>query len=92
MTTAGQKHVLVVDDSKFVRTTFKSILSATFAVREEADGEAAWEALTANPGIVMVFTDLDMPRLNGFGLLQRIRTSQEARIKELPVVIISGNE
>jgi diguanylate cyclase (GGDEF)-like protein len=92
VTTAGQKHVLVVDDSKFVRTTFKSILSATFAVREEADGEAAWEALTANPGIVMVFTDLDMPRLNGFGLLQRIRTSQEARIKELPVVIISGNE
>ncbi len=94
MTTAGvpQKRVLVVDDSKFVRTTFKSILSTTFAVREEADGEAAWEALAADPAIVMVFTDLDMPRLNGFGLLQRIRTSQEARIKELPVVIISGNE
>ena len=94
MTAAGvtQKRVLVVDDSKFVRTTFKSILSTTFAVREEADGEAAWEALTGDPAIVMVFTDLDMPRLNGFGLLQRIRTSQEARIKELPVVIISGNE
>jgi diguanylate cyclase (GGDEF)-like protein len=94
VTTAGvpQKRVLVVDDSKFVRTTFKSILSTAFAVREEADGEAAWEALTGDPAIVMVFTDLDMPRLNGFGLLQRIRTSQEARIKELPVVIISGNE
>ncbi len=94
MATAGvpQKRVLVVDDSKFVRTTFKSILSTAFAVREEADGEAAWEALTTDPAIVMVFTDLDMPRLNGFGLLQRIRTSQEARIKELPVVIISGNE
>ena len=94
MTAAGvtQKRVLVVDDSKFVRTTFRSILSTAFAVREEADGEAAWEALSADPAIVMVFTDLDMPRLNGFGLLQRIRTSPEARIKELPVVIISGNE
>lgn len=94
MTTAGvpQKRVLVVDDSKFVRTTFKSILSTAFAVREEADGEAAWDAVTADPSIVMVFTDLDMPRLNGFGLLQRIRAAADARIREMPVVIISGNE
>jgi diguanylate cyclase (GGDEF)-like protein len=87
-----QKRVLVVDDSKFVRTTFKSILSASFTVREEADGEAAWDAVASDPAIVMVFTDLDMPRLNGFGLLERIRSAGEARIRELPVVVISGNE
>lgn len=94
MSTAGvtQKRVLVVDDSKFVRTTFKSILSASFAVREEADGEAAWDAVASDPTIVMVFTDLDMPRLNGFGLLERIRSAGEPRIRELPVVVISGNE
>ena len=86
------KRVLVVDDSKFVRTTFRSILSASFEVREEADGEAAWDAVAADPAIVMVFTDLDMPRLNGFGLLERIRSAGEARIRELPVVVISGNE
>jgi diguanylate cyclase (GGDEF)-like protein len=92
--TAGvpQKGVLVVDDSKFVRTTFKSILSTSFAVREEADGEAAWQTLSNDPSIVMVFTDLDMPRLNGFGLLQRIRSATDPRIKEMPVAIISGNE
>jgi diguanylate cyclase (GGDEF)-like protein len=87
-----QKRVLVVDDSKFVRTTFRSILSTQFAVREEADGEAAWDAVASDPSIVMVFTDLDMPRLNGFGLLQRIRGAGEARIREMPVVVISGNE
>lgn len=94
MATAGvpQKRVLVVDDSKFVRTTFKSILSTAFAVREEVDGEAAWDAVASDPSIVMVFTDLDMPRLNGFGLLQRIRSAGEARIREIPVVVISGNE
>lgn len=94
MATAGvpQKRVLVVDDSRFVRTTFRSILSTAFAVREEADGEAAWDAVASDPSIVMVFTDLDMPRLNGFGLLQRIRSAGEARIRELPVVVISGNE
>jgi two-component system, cell cycle response regulator len=92
--TAGvpQKRVLVVDDSKFVRTTFASILKAAFAVREEVDGEAAWSVVAGDPSIVMVFTDLDMPKLSGFELLARIRRSSEARIRELPVVIISGNE
>jgi two-component system cell cycle response regulator len=87
-----QKRVLVVDDSRFVRTTFAGILKASFDVREEADGEAAWRALDSDPSIVMVFTDLDMPKLDGFGLLTRIRGSAERRIKELPVVVISGNE
>ena len=40
----------------------------------------------------MVFTDLDMPKLDGFGLLGRMRKSDDARIKALPVVVISGNE
>ena len=87
-----QKRVLVVDDSKFVRTTFASILKASFAVREEADGEAAWHAVESDPSLVMVFTDLDMPKLDGFGLLSRIRASTERRIKQLPVVVISGHE
>jgi PleD family two-component response regulator len=48
-TALPQKRVLVVDDSKFVRTTFANILSASFAVREEADGEAAWLAIETDP-------------------------------------------
>jgi two-component system, cell cycle response regulator len=87
-----QRRVLVVDDSKFVRTTFASILKASFAVREEADGEAAWNAIESDPSLVMVFTDLDMPKLDGFGLLSRIRASSERRIKQMPVVVISGHE
>jgi diguanylate cyclase (GGDEF)-like protein len=87
-----QNRVLLVDYSKFVRTTFKGILGASFTVLEEADGEAAWQALSRDPAIVMVFTDLDMPKLNGFGLLARIRGAAEARIRELPVVVISGAE
>ena len=84
--------MLVVDDSKFVRTTFATILRGAFDVREEADGEAAWAASESDPSIAMVFTDLDMPKLNGFGLLARMRTAKDARIRELPVVIISGAE
>lgn len=87
-----QKRVLIVDDSKFVRTTFSKILSDGFAVSEAADGEAAWQTITADPSIVAVFTDLDMPKLDGFTLLARIRGSSEPRIRELPVVVISGHQ
>jgi len=83
---------LVVDDSRFVRTTFTHILKVQFSVSEASDGEAAWTMIKSDPSIVMVFTDLDMPKLNGFGLLERMRKSDDPRIKALPVVVISGNE
>jgi CheY-like chemotaxis protein len=45
-----------------------------------------------NPSIVAVFTDLDMPRLDGFDLLARIRGSRDAHVRSLPVVVISGHD
>jgi diguanylate cyclase (GGDEF)-like protein len=87
-----QRTVLLVDDSRFVRATFKRILEANFHVREEADGEAGWSAVESDKSVVMVFTDLSMPKLDGFGLLGRIRGSGDARVKALPVVVISGEE
>jgi two-component system cell cycle response regulator len=95
MATAGdipEKRVLIVDDSKFVRTTFNRILSVSFAVREVADGEAGWQAIETDPSIVMVVSDLDMPKLDGFGLLERVRSAKDPRIRELPIIVISGNQ
>jgi diguanylate cyclase (GGDEF)-like protein len=87
-----EKKVLIVDDSKFVRTTFNRILSSSFEVREVADGEAGWQAIETDPSIVMVVSDIDMPKLDGFGLLERVRGSQDGRIKAMPIIIISGNQ
>jgi len=88
----AERTVLVVDDSRFVRTTLKHIINGAVAVREEADGEAAWQALQNDDSIVMVFSDIDMPRLNGYGLIERIRKSPQPRIRELPVVVFSGSD
>lgn len=87
-----EKRVLIVDDSKFVRTTFNRILSGAFAVKECADGEAGWREIETDPDIVMVVSDIDMPKLDGYGLLERIRGSSDPRIKSLPIIIISGNQ
>jgi two-component system cell cycle response regulator len=87
-----EKKVLIVDDSKFVRTTFNRILSTSFAVREVPNGEDGWAAIESDPSIVMVVSDIDMPKLDGYGLLERVRGSKDERIKALPIVIISGNQ
>ncbi len=84
--------ILVVDDSRLMRHAIKKILAEDFTLMEGVDGEDGWERLLAEPTVQVVFTDLSMPGLDGFGLLQRIRGSEDARIRELPVIVITGNE
>jgi diguanylate cyclase (GGDEF)-like protein len=84
--------VLIIDDSKFVRTTFRRILQSDFEVREEPDGEAGWNAVSTDPSVALVFCDISMPRLDGFGVLGRIRGAKDERVRHLPVIIISGDE
>ncbi|MCL1861069.1 MAG: response regulator [Proteobacteria bacterium] len=84
--------ILIIDDSRMVRASLIKQIRHRFQIREEVDGEAGWETLLIDPSIRIVLTDLGMPRLDGFGLLERIRGSKVQRIQELPVVIISGDE
>ena len=89
---AAKQRVLIVDDSRIVRTTIARLIRATFDVREEANGEAGWKAISTDPSIVVVFSDIQMPELDGFGLLERIRKSEDSRVKGMPVIVISGDE
>lgn len=84
--------ILVVDDSRIVRATVKKHLSTQFDIIEEGDGEAGWARLAADPSILVVMSDLSMPKLDGFGLLARIRKSADLRIRQTPVIVISGEE
>src|ERR1043165_1580635 len=80
--------VLIVDDSKMVRTAISRVIRDTFEVREEIDGEGGWNAIDGDSQIVAVISDIQMPVLDGFGLLERIRSSTVSRIRELPVIMI----
>ena len=53
-----KQRVLVVDDSKIVRTTIARLIRKSFDVREEANGEAGWQAIATDPAIVVVFSDI----------------------------------
>src|SRR5690606_8222502 len=90
--TEALPRILVVDDSRMVRSSIVKHIRGRFEVREEGDGEAAWEALLVDPAVQLVLTDIGMPRLDGYGLLERIRSAKVARVRSLPVLIISGDE
>lgn len=84
--------VLIIDDSRMVRALLSKHLQGHYEVLEAGDGEAGWLALMAEPRVKVVISDLSMPKLDGYELLARIRASDVTRIREIPVMMISGSE
>ena len=65
--------LLVVDDEKNLRLVIQKELSRQgHEVEPAEDGEAAWEQLEAKDFDV-ILCDINMPRLDGIGLLRRVR-------------------
>jgi len=89
---ALKPRILIADDSRIVRATLIKHIQGMFDFREALDGEQAWEALLLDPSIRVVISDLTMPKLDGYGLLKRIRSSKISRIRNMPVVVVSGSD
>lgn len=69
-------HFLVVDDDSESRETVVEYLKSLGhpKVTEAADGTEAMRALERDPSINFIISDWDMPLMNGFTLLQRLKT------------------
>jgi len=84
------RKILLVEDSLIAREVEKSIFeSIGFTVDTAIDGLDALEKLESG-SYDMVVTDLEMPRLDGFGLVRRIRN--QSKYEDLPLMIISTRE
>jgi two-component system, chemotaxis family, sensor histidine kinase and response regulator WspE len=82
-----RKRILVVDDSITVRELERQLLQARgFAVDVAVDGMDGWNAIRGTP-YDLVVTDVDMPRMDGIGLVSLIKADPTRR--ETPVVIVS---
>jgi two-component system chemotaxis response regulator CheY len=56
---------------------------------EANNGQDAWDAIERDPSISVVITDIEMPIMNGWKLLERIRGS--VQFKDIPVLVITGS-
>jgi two-component system chemotaxis sensor kinase CheA len=87
---AGAKagSILVAEDSITSRTLLKNILeSAGYRVETSVDGADAFAKLRSGE-FDLVVSDVDMPRMNGFGLTAKIRGDK--RYAELPVILVTA--
>jgi two-component system chemotaxis response regulator CheY len=80
------KRVLTVDDSATVRQVVKFTLSdAGYEVVEAVDGKDALTKLSSP--VNLVITDLNMPNLDGIGLIRSVRANPA--LKGLPIVMLT---
>ncbi|MEE1656133.1 response regulator [Microvirga sp. CF3062] len=82
--------ILVVDDSITTRTLEKSILEAQgYEVVLSVDGIDALHVLRSGEAMIdLVIADVEMPRMDGFGLLQAIKN--DPRLSALPVILMTS--
>ena len=81
------KRILVVDDSITVRELERQLLeSRGYAVDVAVDGVDGWNAVRVGD-YHLVISDVDMPRMDGITLVRSIK--QDARLRSIPVVIVS---
>jgi len=84
--------ILLVDDSKVMRRSAVKMLGSEFDVVVAEDGKQGLQMIQDDHSIQVVFTDLNMPKMNGYQLLDAIRTDQDEGIRNLPVIIVTGAE
>jgi two-component system cell cycle response regulator len=81
---------LVVDDSRVIRKAISRILKDEAEIVDAVDGEDGWNKLLQNDDIQVLITDIEMPILDGYQLICRIRAHDDERVKDIPVITITG--
>jgi CheY-like chemotaxis protein len=88
--------VLLVEDNSLVAAMYASALRRLaasegmggLAVDVAVDGNEAFARLLAQPPIDLIITDVYMPVMTGFALVEKVRA--EPRLRHLPIIVISS--
>ena len=87
-------HVLVVEDQLFVRNVIKEALTVKDAgqISSATNGYEALAALqAAERKVDVILLDLEMPRMNGYEFIEKLRNELSPPLSETPVIVISGH-
>ena len=81
------KTVLTVDDSRTMRDMLRVALSsAGYSVIQAEDGQHGLDVLAGSKPDVII-TDINMPRLDGFGFIEGVRS--DSRMRAVPILVLS---
>jgi chemosensory pili system protein ChpA (sensor histidine kinase/response regulator) len=81
--------IMVIDDSINVRRFLAAMLEKQgYQVEEAKDGQDAVEKLMGGLVVQAVTCDMEMPRLDGYGVLEALRSTEE--FEDLPIVMLTS--
>lgn len=81
-------HVHVCDDEPHIVLAVSLKFSkAGFQVTSDNNGQSAWESIERDPPQLLI-TDLQMPLLDGLGLVKRMRS--HPKLKDIPVILLTA--
>jgi two-component system, chemotaxis family, chemotaxis protein CheY len=80
---------LIVEDSQIMRKIVKTNLLklSVNKVYEASDGESALAVVSENPDLSIIFTDLNMPNMNGIEFCKKIK--QQSKLANIKIIVIS---
>ena len=79
--------VLTIDDSKTMRDLLMAALvDAGFRVLQAEDGVFGLEVLQAEV-VDVIITDINMPRMDGFGVVENVRS--DSRHRSTPILVLT---
>ncbi len=85
--TVSAQHILVVDDAALVRRRLETSLHAHgYDLSTCGDGLEAWNWLQNHPSPALMITDIEMPGMDGFTLIDRCRQAGMT----MPILVISS--
>ncbi len=81
-------NILVADDQPLVVDMLSEIIGkAGHGIRTAENGAAALKLFLAEPAIDLIVSDMDMPVLDGIGLIRAVRSRQ----RDVPIIILTAN-
>jgi len=83
------KKILLAEDSSFFKNMIKNYLEgAGYEVETAENGKEALEKLFSRAHFDLIVTDLEMPEMDGFELIKKVRESKE--YKNIPIVVVTS--
>jgi two-component system response regulator len=88
------RRVFLIEDDGSYRWVVRRLLENAFgedvSVEEFSTGEAALERAASDPPPDLILLDLNLPGINGFEVLRRVRA--EERTRKVPVIVVTSSQ
>ncbi len=85
-----QKKILIIEDNSFMQVLLQLLFKKEHSTIVCSNGEEAFKWMQDNGAPDLIICDLKMPFMDGFMLLEKIKTN--LLLQQAPVIVLSGIE